>query len=66
MTAKEKAKELVEKFKENGLLDKYMGIFSAKNCAKITVEEMINEHGSDGRLQSLKYWQEVKQEIELL
>ena len=82
MTAKEKANELVEKFKKATTYkyQEYAGanystfehdIEELKNCAIIAVDEIIyqidcidtylgnlNEH--------LKYWQEVKTELEKL
>lgn len=41
-SVEDKAKELVEKYIVDGLLNRYMGIESAKKCAKICVEEIIN------------------------
>jgi len=73
MTAKEKAKELVEKYfylfsveLENTIAD-----YEAKECALITVDECINIHfnlesDKNGIGKSFKYWKEVKQEIEKL
>jgi hypothetical protein len=52
ISAKEKAKELVNKFHDE---IKYME--RAKQCALITVNELIKETGS-------KYWYDVKKEIE--
>jgi hypothetical protein len=64
MTPKEKAKELIEKFtidlspfSEYGHWDEYQG----KQCALICVDEII-EASDYLRI----YWEEVKQEIELL
>ena len=66
MTAKEKAEQLVEKFKP--LCDGYFGgkinKAFAKQCALIAVDEIINI-----RLlffDEKEYWQKVKQEIENL
>jgi|TARA_R110000803_G_scaffold72499_1_gene136191 hypothetical protein len=65
MTAKDKAKELV---------DRFLGITynwqAAKQCALICVDEIINTYPTpwsslDIDLQK-EYWQEVKQEIEKL
>ncbi len=60
MTPQEKAKEIVYKFYDE---IKYME--RAKQCAMIAVDEMTNELGSLGHIQ-LKYWQQVKKEIENL
>lgn len=43
MSDKEKAKKLINQFIENGLLDKKMGIISAKQCAKIAIDFSINK-----------------------
>jgi hypothetical protein len=68
MTAKEKAKELVDKFyvplplirevitKVKKIPFEYDDWKVAKQCALIAVDELIKETGS-------KYWYEVKQEI---
>ena len=76
MTPKEKAKELIEKFKPmclnvkdtgiiNGLAtvmnDDVINFYSAKECALIAVEELIRADW-----QCEPYWQEVKHEIENL
>jgi len=59
MTPKEKAKELYEKmlFCYQGHIDEY----TARQCALIAVDEIIS-------IQVVKngYWQQVKQEIEVL
>ena len=74
MTPKEKAQELVGKFKyntrafneTNGWEDT---IFNAKQCALIAVDEILEmdlpilEEDAD---KFYDYWQEVKQEIEQL
>ena len=84
MTPKEKAIELVNKFRDfaDGI-DSETDRFSpniekknAKQCALIAVDESINildeickSSGYDpfeSPLYNLKYWKEVKQEIELL
>jgi hypothetical protein len=77
MTPKEKAEELFDKFylvkDERGLYR--LNEFIAKQCALIAVDEIIQQwevidtYIADfgGKLnQSLKYWQEVKQEIQAL
>ena len=65
MTPKEKAEELVNKFREYANGDEH-GRFSpgieklnGKHCALIAIDELIRETGS-------KYYYEVKQEIEKL
>ena len=71
MTPKEKAKELVDKFRI------YIVTWSGgteisnqnvKQCALIAVEELIiqQERYNNGSFYPSKYWQEVKQEIEKL
>ena len=70
MTAKEKAKELLEKCKmvfedERGSLWNEISIHTwSKQCALIAVDEIINEiqfmAESD---EGLPYWQEVRKEI---
>lgn len=70
MTPKEKAEELIDKFKP--LCGGYFGgtnkVF-AKQCASIAVDEIIKAIDFDWmEVQNLeqqhRYWQEVKQEIE--
>ena len=64
MTPKEKAQELVDKFRMNVLDYEGSGLntFKAKQCALIAVDEMLSEC----RIQSEWYWNEVKQQIEKL
>jgi hypothetical protein len=69
---KEKAKELVEKYYElfSFELENTICIYEAKECALIAVDLRLNgdfifnsiEYGID----SLEYWQEVKQELQNL
>lgn len=61
MTPKEKAKELVDKFKE---LYDYGSL--SKECALIAVDELIELSHSSILISTIKYWKEVKQEIEKL
>lgn len=72
MTPKEKAQELVNKmldkqeysdvYQEKGIIS-----WSAKQCASIAVDEIINNYDEKYRYCKSKiYWQEVKQEIEKL
>ena len=73
MTPKEKAIELYNKFL-NPSGDTYLyGMLeheSAKECALIAVDEILNEfpQGFKGNFEERRkqYWQEVKQEIEKL
>jgi len=68
LTPKEKAKELVIKFV--GYTLSYRDEYAAKQCALIAVDLRLDgdfiftsiEYGKD----SLEYWEQVKQEIELL
>lgn len=66
MTPKEKAKDLIDKFAR---IDGYQDSIDLskceyeKQCALITVNEMLNTIGSE-IFSEYKYWQEVKQEIE--
>jgi len=62
MTPKEKAIQLYNNFRNK--LPAMSSTIRAKQCALIAVYEMIDEHQSNGMLQSMNYWQEVKQEIE--
>ena len=69
MTPKEKAKELVDKFyyipNSQGIF--MMQDYQAKECGLIAVDEIILEMNSVMLPNPFKqYWQEVKQEIELL
>jgi hypothetical protein len=61
MTAKEKAKELVDKYSFVEIQN-YTSMFEVKQCALIAVDEIliccIGSHED--------YWQEVKQEIQQL
>lgn len=63
MTPKEKAKELIDKYKYLYNNDKKLYLYASLNIAKryalIAVDELIKETGS-------KYWYDVKREIELL
>ena len=74
MTAKEKAKELVEKFREYSHTDfNYTRggyqvdtqIQNAKMCALIAVDEILNNDNNFFNTYSQNdYWLQVKQEIE--
>jgi len=60
MTPKEKAKELVDKFSTVGLQQRNEGI----PCALIAVDEILKIICFFQ--EDVKYWREVKQEIEAL
>ena len=66
MTPKEKAEELLERFRLN-VLD-YEGAsintHKAKQCAIIAVDEILNAHLFD--LDEKQYWEQVRTEIENL
>ena len=72
--AKEKAQELVKKFakKSNNLRQRTDWNYD-KQCALIAVDEILNNFGSSVEdkthycsYSTIQYYQEVKQEIELL
>jgi hypothetical protein len=68
MKPKEKAKDLFNKFIEFAQdwdeLDGYIvNKYNAKQCALIAVDEILPINSNP---QAIKYWQEVKQEIEKL
>jgi len=69
MTPKEKATELVEKLKEHSQLMIGYGGFSSRNgsakqCALIAVDEILDINSVDKDYDLCDYWNEVKQEIE--
>ena len=77
MTTKEKAKELVEKYYSFGINKEGQTLswYECKQCALISVDEIINTLNYDIRdldvrgnilLDLIKFWREVKQEIEKL
>jgi hypothetical protein len=78
MTPKEKTKDvaidLVNKYKpyvESGIINLYfdLELKNAKECAKIAIDEIlvVLEFKLDFKMEkSIKYWLEVKQEIEKL
>jgi len=68
MEAKEKAKQLLNKMHKNLYSD---GIYDAKQCALICVDELINSTQPKSSMfryneYCFEYWEEVKQEIEKL
>ena len=69
MNPEEKAKELVYKMYnvdyEEGVLEPKMRYSHAVKCALIAVGEILNTRNIF-IIQEKNYWQEVKQEIELL
>lgn len=68
MAPKEKAKELVLKFKElpqEGTMMFYLAFEISKQCALIAVDELINDRLNSNILYP-SFWIEVKQEIEKL
>ena len=68
MTAEDKAKELVRKYWDLGMID----IPKAQKCELIAVDLILNQYNTgmfDFKILSdeeVEYWQEVKQEIEKL
>jgi hypothetical protein len=71
MTPKEKAEELFYKMSYNSSdEDHHCSHYVAKNCSLIAVDELINNSiewlGCKYQDEEIKYWQEVKQEIEKL
>jgi len=61
MTPKEKAKELVDKmlYCYQGHIDEY----TAKQCALIAVDELIEFGNQQGIREPMMYWNKVKTEI---
>jgi hypothetical protein len=72
MTAKEKAQELVDKFRTEitSFLGDNMKKINAKKCALVAVDELIKIHylltTTQNTSPSINYWKEVKQEIQNL
>jgi len=77
MTPKEKAEELVNNFRLNVLDYEGSGLntYKAKQCALIAVDEMrdrliwhtgASDLGNTVLVEDIKYWEEVKQEIQKL
>lgn len=67
MTSKEKAEELCNKYfiinQESSFIN---NIDATKQCALITVDEILNIKSVDRSYELSTYWEEVKQEIEKL
>ena len=67
MTPKEKAKELTNKyFKGSDLLYHDLSWIQAKECALILVDEILQIKSVDKDYDLSEFWQEVKEEIEIL
>ena len=72
MTPKEKAEELVDKFRNEitSFLGDNMKKINAKKCALVAVDELIKIHylltTTQDTSPSINYWKEVKQEIQNL
>jgi hypothetical protein len=61
MTPKEKAKELIARFK---IISYHLDdIANHKECARVAVDEILGSMGAD---RGYMFWTEVKQEIEKL
>jgi hypothetical protein len=67
MTPKEKAKELYDKMYSINR-DEFISIHASKNAALIAVDEILKALESDWSFMKVRqeYWQEVKNEINLL
>lgn len=71
MKPKEKAQELVEKFwtevEDNDYQTRKMSFEQAKQCALIAVEQILNDDwyipSFDEMMERMKYWEQVKNEI---
>jgi hypothetical protein len=73
MTPEEKAKELVFNFRQYCVttvsINQYQSEYTlkyAKQCALIAVDEILKVVIESRYVDTIKYWQEVKQEIEKL
>jgi hypothetical protein len=72
MTPKEKAEELVDKFRNEitSFLGDNMKKINAKKCALVAVDELIKIHylltTTHDTSPSINYWKEVKKEIQNL
>jgi hypothetical protein len=72
MTPKEKAEELVDKFRNEitSFLGDNMKKINAKKCALVAVDELIKIHylltTTQDTSPSINYWKEVKKEIQNL
>jgi hypothetical protein len=68
MTPKEKAEELVDKFRNEitSFLGDNMKKINAKQCALVAVDEILNINSVDKDFSLSFYWQDVKDEIQNL
>jgi hypothetical protein len=75
MTPKEKAKELVEKYKDYAYTNVFSfriesNLYNAKVCSVIAVDEVLKQltpiEKAPNNKDAFEYWNEVKQEIENL
>jgi hypothetical protein len=66
MTPTEKAQDLFNKMFSIDEAFGSVGVYEAKQCALIAVDEIIKAHIHNEGVRHLKWWQEVKQEIEKL
>jgi hypothetical protein len=71
MTPKEKAKDLVDKFKTPVKPDESYSDYNVNHiaCALIAVDEILNVIGEyiiEPMIFDIEYWQEVKKEIQIL
>ena len=68
MTPKEKAQELVDKFRNEitSFLGDNMKKINAKKCALIAVDEILNINSVDKDFSLSFYWLDVKDEIQNL
>ena len=69
MMPKEKAKELISKFKFLTYPESNSKFYNPEQCALIAVDVILNDVGAkdwsgDIACEGRNYWQEVKQEIE--
>ena len=68
MTPKEKAQELVDKFRNEitSFLGDNMKKINAKKCALVAVDEILNINSVDKDFNLSFYWLDVKDEIQNL
>jgi predicted DNA-binding protein (UPF0278 family) len=74
MTPKEKAEELVDKYRfiliksNTDAGEEILCTLLAKECALVAVDEILNHHSQEQGLYRIDtyYWQQVKKEIEKL
>tara|TARA_R110000868_G_scaffold94744_1_gene261133 strand:+ start:154 stop:366 length:213 start_codon:yes stop_codon:yes gene_type:complete len=70
MTPKEKAEELIDKFRNEitSFLGDNMKKINAKKCALVAVDEILNHHHQSQGLYRIDryFWEQVKKEIQNL